>query len=64
MWQIASLKDYVAHLARNFQAYHTPLAAYPFGVAVLLHFAWRSKLSFDSSGINPDFEPGCSNSIC
>jgi len=53
---MTSSKDYVAHLAQNFKAYHTPLAEYLFGVAVPLNSAWRSKLSVDSSDINPGFQ--------
>jgi len=46
-----SSKDYVA---RNFKAYHTP-AEYNFGVVIPLFSAWRSKLSVDSTDINPGF---------
>ena len=53
---MTSSEDYVAHLAQNFKAYHTPLAEYLFGVAVPLNSAWRSKLSVDSSDINPGFQ--------
>jgi hypothetical protein len=53
---ITSSKDYVAHLARNSKVYHTPLAEYLFGLVNPLHSAWRSKLSVDSTDINPGFQ--------
>ena len=53
---MTSSKDYVAHLARNSKVYHTPLAEYLFGLVNPLHSAWRSKLSVDSTDINPGFQ--------
>ena len=53
---MTSSKDYIAHLARNLKAYHSPMAEYLFREVVPLHSAWRSKLSVDRSDINPGFQ--------
>ena len=53
---MTSSKDYVAHLVRNFKVYNTPLAEYLFGVVIPVYSVWRSKLSVDSTNINPRFQ--------